>query len=301
MKRILFIIAASYGLMTSTSISQTGNTGLTFLKFGAGARTLAMGEAFVAVNGGPVGTYYNPATIATDATAHLLFMHNEGVQDRKTEYLASITGWNDFSFGLSVNKTSVNNIPLRQIAGDPFGMFDAQNASIGLSSAYEITSLISVGVTGKFLYEKIYVDDASGYAIDLGALYKSPWNTQFGLSISNLGSMNKLFNESTKLPLIIRAGTSYNHPFTSIPIDVRVNGDIVSFPKESKTHLHFGAETDYKNMIALRFGYQTGYETKSFSAGVGIRSSLFQFDYAYVPYKDSFGSGHIFSLEIQFQ
>jgi hypothetical protein len=301
MKRIFFIIAASYGIMISTSISQTGNTGLSFLKFGVGARSLAMGEAFVALTGDPAGTYYNPATITTDATAHLLFMHNEGVQDTKTDYLASITGWNDFSFGLSVNKTSINNIPLRLIAGDPLGMFDAQNASIGLSSAYEITPLISVGVTGKFLYEKIYVDDASGYAIDFGALYKSPWKAQFGLSVSNIGSMNKLLNESTKLPLIIRAGSSYEYIFNKIPLDVRVNGDIVSFPKENKTHLHIGIETEFKNMLALRLGYQTGYETKSFSAGVGIQSSLFRFDYAYVPYKDNFGTGHIFSLEIQFQ
>ncbi|MBA4311134.1 MAG: hypothetical protein C0417_00740 [Chlorobiaceae bacterium] len=287
--------------MISTSISQTGNTGLSFLKFGVGARSLAMGEAFVALAGDPAGTYYNPATITTDATAHLLFMHNEGVQDTKTDYLASITGWKDFSFGLSVNKTSINNIPLRSTPGEPLGMFEAQNASIGLSSAYKVNPSFSVGVTGKFLYEKIYVDDASGYAIDFGALYKSPWKARFGLSVSNIGSMNKLLNESTKLPLIIRAGTSYDYLFDMVPLDVRMNGEIVSLPRESKTHLHIGTETEFKNMLALRFGYQTGYENKNFSAGIGIRSSIFRFDYAYVPYKYNFGSGHIFSLEIQFQ
>lgn len=259
-----------------------------------------MGEAAVAIGRDPAGVYYNPAAISTDATAHLLFMHRQGVQGTNTEYLASITGWNDLSLGVAVNKTSINDIPLRIMPGEQLGSFEAKDASIGLTTAYRMGSL-SLGITGKFIYEKLYVEDASGFAVDIGGFYRSPWNADFGLSISNLGSMNQLLNESTTLPVIIRAGGSYGYRLERSDIGFTANADLVSFVTEERSHLHMGTELEYMELIALRLGYQTGYENKSYSLGLGIRSSMFQFDYAFVPYKLDFGTAHIFSIEILFQ
>jgi hypothetical protein len=300
MKRIFLFVVASYGIMITTTISQPGSTGMAFLKSGAGARSLGMGEAFTAIMHDPAGTFYNPATISTNASSDILFMHRQDVQDTKTEYLAATTGWNDFAFGLSINNTSINDIPLRTQPGDPLGTFNAQNASIGLSTSYSIDSSISVGISGKLLYEKIYVDDASGFGIDIGGWYKTPWQVQFGLAINNIGSMSPLLNEQTRLPLIIRAGTAYQFTPRQFPLEIGLSSDVVSFVHDKKTHINFGIETKYQEMLALRFGYQTGYENKNFSAGIGLSYSILQFDYAFVPYNNNFGTANIFSLEIKF-
>lgn len=66
-----------------------------------------------------------------------------------------------------------------------------RNLSTGISFGYKVTPNFSLGVTGKYLYEKIYVDEASGLAFDFGTNYwKGLWN--LALVISNVGSMSEL-------------------------------------------------------------------------------------------------------------
>lgn len=287
--------------MTTTTTSQTGSTGLTFLKNGVGARSLGMGEAFTAIMHDPGGTYYNPSTITTTASSNILLMHRQDVQSVKTKFIAATTGWNNFTFGLSINNTSINDIPIRVLPGEPTGTFDAQNASIGFTSAYSLSSVLSIGATAKLLYEKIYIEDATGYGIDLGGWYNTPWDLQLGIALNNIGSMNKLLNEPTKLPLIFRAGTAYLISYEQFPAEIGLSADVVSYIHDNKTHINFGAETKYQNILSLRVGYQTGFENKNISAGIGINYSILQFDYAFVPYNNNFGTANIFSLQIKFQ
>jgi hypothetical protein len=46
----------------------------------------------------------------------------------------------------------------------------------------------------------------------------------------------------------------------------------------------------------LRFGYQTGIDTRGFSAGMGIRYSIVTIDYAYVPFSLQVGNSHLISI-----
>lgn len=62
-----------------------------------------------------------------------------------------------------------------------------------------------------------------------------------------------------------------------------------------------GVELEYKHAFAMRAGYQTGYDTKNFSAGVGVRYSVFQVDYAFMPVEYDLGTMQTFTLVIQFQ
>ena len=48
-----------------------------------------------------------------------------------------------------------------------------------------------VGITGKMLYEKIFIDEASGFGLDLGGNY-SYNNFSVAAVVSNIGSMNSL-------------------------------------------------------------------------------------------------------------
>ena len=68
-------------------------------------------------------------------------------------------------------------------------------------------------------------------------------------------------------------------------------------------HIHFGGEYFYNNIIALRFGYMTGYEAKGITAGLGIFWEGLNFDYAFLPYSFSsynLGSAHTISLMYSF-
>jgi hypothetical protein len=193
----------------------------------------------------------------------------------------------------------VDNIEIRDVPGPPIGTFSARNAAIGTSVSYQLPNSLSVGATVKYLYEKILVEEASGYGIDAGALYMTPWNIRVAFAVNNLGSMNALQTESSKLPTVLRFGGAYETRIESIEGTLTTSADVVSFTGEKNTHLHLGAELDYKHLFALRAGYQTGYEARSFSAGVGIAYSLLRLDYAFVPFRYDFGTTHTFSLGIE--
>lgn len=70
--------------------------------------------------------------------------------------------------------------------------------------------------------------------------------------------------------------------------------DIV-FPRGDGAKADWGVERSYRN-LSLRAGYQTGYDEKNFSFGLGITYRNFHLDYAFVPYQSDLGSAHRFGI-----
>ncbi len=275
------------------------NTGLAFLKLGVTSRAVSLGEAVVSNTMDASATHYNPAALFNGSKVNLLFMHNEQVLGVRTEYLAAKVKMDKLAFGLSLNNTSVDDIEVREIPGKPLETFTAQNFAFGLSAAYKVNETIQFGVTGKFLFEKIFVDNASGFAVDLGGLYAYD-KLSVGLALFNLGSMSNLRNESTKLPSGIRGGGSYLIDLTKLNANLRVNLEGYKVLDGGVFHANTGAEFLYKDFLALRVGYQSGYENKSITSGIGVLYKAFNLDYAFVPYKYSMGSSHTITIGANF-
>ncbi len=295
------LIALTAALLVPASGQTAGQTGLAFLKLGAGARPIGMGEAYAALGGDGSAMYYNPATLSSAGHPQILLMHKEWIQDVRTEYLGALAPMGALTMGLSVNATSVSDIELRTVPGPPIETFSARNAAVGLSLAYALDQNLSLGATGKFLYEKILIDESSGFGFDLGLLYKTPWQLNLAATIQNLGSVSALQEEAPTLPRMLRIGGAYMVDAAGPDGRLTLSADLVSVTNESLTHLHMGAEYLFRNAFALRFGYQTGYEAKTISAGAGIRYGLFGLDYAFVPFRYDFGSTHTLSLAIDIQ
>lgn len=293
---IVLIVAAA------SSFSQNdgaGNTGLAFLKLGVTSRAISMGEAVVSNISDAAATHYNPAALFNGSKGNIMFMHNEQVLGVRTEFLAAKMKMNKFAFGLSVNNTAVDDIEVREIPGESVEKFTAQNFSMGLSVGYRVNEMLTLGMTGKFLFEKIYIDNASGFAFDFGGLYVKDM-LSLGLAISNLGSMSELRSESTKLPSSVRGGATYMIPVTGLESMLRVSAEGYKVLDGGKFHAHTGAEFLYKDFLALRVGYQSGYENKSITTGIGLIYKSINLDYAFVPYKFSQGSSHTITLGANF-
>jgi hypothetical protein len=301
MKRILFLIAASYCVMTTAVFPQAGQSGLAFLKLGVGARGLAMGEAYSSLAADPTAMYYNPAALRLQRTPQISMMHKEWIQDVRSEFIAGSVPTDAITFGASLVSTNVSDIELRSIPGPPTGTFGSHDAATGISLAADITPDIAVGITGKYLFEKLYTDESTGYGIDLGAIFMSPWNVRFSAVVCNLGSMSNFETEAPVLPRMFRIGAGYSTPVESMDGTLTLGSDLVSYDEEGLTHLHMGAEFDYHGSFALRAGYQTGYEAKSFSAGAGFRYGMVRVDYAFVPFSYDLGTTHTFSVDLSFE
>jgi len=275
------------------------NTGMAFLKLGVTSSAISLGEAVVSNVDDAAATFYNPAALFNGEGVNALFMHNQSVLGIRTEFLGAKVRMNKIALGLSVNNTAVTDIQIRDIPGPALGTFDAQNFAIGLSAAYKVNAMLQFGVTAKFLYQKIYIDNNSGYAFDIGGLYNAG-KYSIGASISNFGKMSVLRNDPTVLPTSFRAGGSYNFDLSSISSTVRVSADAYKVFDGGILHANTGAQFLYKDFLAIRVGYQTGFDDRSLTTGVGIRYKGFNLDYAFVPYKYSFGNSNTFTLGASF-
>ena len=275
--------------------AQEAGTGLSFLKLGVGARSIAMGEAYTAITTDHSSIFYNPASLRFAKSHELQLMHKEWIAETSSEYLgASVMGEN-FSYGFSALNTSVGEIEVRTKPGPAEGTFSAQNFALGLTVSFSVDEHLAIGLTGKFLYEKIFVDEASGYGFDIGGSYRYSNDLMFGASILNIGSMNVLRNQATELPTTVRVGAAYNYlEFDNIFLVGAA--DIVKTLKDNQTHFNAGVEAKYDQLLSLRAGYKTGYSNTSFTAGFGVIYGIIKLDYAFVPFSEGFNSSHTFSI-----
>ncbi|MCH8872637.1 PorV/PorQ family protein [candidate division KSB1 bacterium] len=283
-------------------MAQTGNagaTGLAFLKLGVGARAGGLGGAFSAVSDDATATFWNPAGLTYSHRAQVAFTHTEWVQDITNDFLAFIFPAFRGTIGLSLYANNVGGIERRINPSDePIGTVDANDIALGFSYATSINSSLKAGLTVKYLYEKIFIESAAGYAFDFGLIFQ-PFSNSLRLAVvaQNLGSMNKLRAESINLPKTVRLGVSYLLALDEIGGTVLLTADGVKVI-ETDFRGGFGAELQFKDRLAVRVGYQTGLSQQAFGGGLGLKINHYHLDYGFTPFDSNFGDTHRFSFAI---
>lgn len=293
---LILILFSSIHLFAQSA----GNTGLSFLKFGFGARNSAMGDVGNVVSNDLTALHYNPSRLSFTENNEVMFTHNSWIQDISSEMFGIKTYIFDLPVAVGFNVTNISDLEVRQIPGEPVSKFDANYFYGSLSTAYKVDEDFSLGLTLKYLYEGLLNYESTGFGIDLGASYFLPFE---GLALSavvrNLGSMNELRNEATKLPSEFRIGSSYNFKLQDYKLDFTAAAEYQKY-FDANDHLNFGFEISYDRLIALRGGYQTNYESRDFTAGIGLLWGNLKFDYSYIPFSLGIGSGNLFSLGFKF-
>ncbi len=298
-KKIFIIVFLSASLIFA---SGNGNTGLSFLKIGFGARNLAMSDLGVSTATGVSGSFYNPALISNYDHSQLFFSHTEWIQDLRSELLGAGFKVFNLPFAVSLNTTKLSGVEIRtKPTLEPDATFDINYFYGSLTTGFKVYKSLSFGVTVKYIYENILSDEANGLGFDFGVYYKDIMrNLNIAASLKNIGSMNALRNASTKLPVDLRIGADYNFNLESIDSKVIVLTGVQKYTSSDDTHLHFGAEIFYRNILSLRLGYASGYETKGLTFGAGVFWKSINFDYAFVPFSLNLGNSHVISLKYNF-
>lgn len=289
-------------LITYLSIAQSaGNSGLSFLKFGFGARNIAMGDVGAAASNDLSALFYNPSRLVSFEHNEAMFMHNEWIQDVRSE-VGGIK-WNMFSLPWAVgfNVTTVDDIEVRERPGEPITTFNANYFFGSLSSGFNVVDDLDFGLTFKYLYESLLSDESTGYGFDFGLTYKTSIK---GLTAStvvrNIGSMSELRVEKTKLPTEFRLGGAYDFAVGSSNLDFVLAGEFQKYLDTDDIHIIGGTEIMYNQTFALRLGYQSGYESRGFTGGLGISWGGLRLDYAYMPFSLGLGNANLFSIQFKF-
>lgn len=305
MKRLLtlsFFLAFTLHLQPLLSFAQAGKAGLAFLKFGVSSRGLAMGDAMTAHVSGAAAMFYNPAGVPGDnsGATQFLLTHCAWIQDVRSQFLGvSVQLDEDHALGVSINTASVSDIEVRTRPGRPEDTFTSRDFAVSATYGQRLFDQVRIGVNGKFLFEKIFVDDANGFAFDIGGHYTPPIDhLQFGIMIANIGSMKAMRTQKITLPALLRAGSAYALPIESMTLQLLVAADLVYIFPEKKSALNMGGELMFDETVAARAGFQGGTHARGFSAGVGIKQGIFHLDYGFIPLSEGLGSGHTLSLLI---
>jgi hypothetical protein len=274
-------------------------SGFAVLQIGTGARASAMGEAFSAVTADASCSFWNPAGAAGVERFQAHLAHNEWIQDVSHDAAALLFPVRPFTFGLHAIVVSVPGIEQRYYpTEEPLSTFSAHDVVLGVSLARQFGREVALGVNLRYLNEKIYGETASGFSVDLGAQYRTPVEgLHAGVMVQHLGSTRDMVAEKITLPRTLRMGLSYALPFGSDEAPWLLTADYLSILHQ-KSHVHAGVEIRPLAMLALRAGYQTGYASRDFSAGFGVRVGQIDIDYAYVPFQEELGRAHRFSLSI---
>jgi hypothetical protein len=270
------------------------NAGAAFLKIPVGPRVCGMGEAAVAWIDDASALFYNPAGLANVPSFDLLLAHNQWLLDMNHEYVAGAYGNEALGkFGLAFDYWGSGAIQGVNIRGEtvPGYVFAAADWSLNAGYARSISDF-SFGLGLKFIHQQQESLSTSAVAVDAGAMYKTPLEgLKAGVSVANIGTKAKLYEESYGLPLQARLGWRYDRGIVGVMQDLILS-------ETEKPGIAAGVECRPVQVLALRLGYRTGSDVDGFSglrAGLGISRQGIGVDYAFAPY-GRLGASHRISI-----
>lgn len=280
------------------------DSGLSFLRTGTNAEAAAMGDSQVANSRDAFSTFWNPAGLA--AATHNSASGSYHAWVGSTQIYAGAVRLGVGArggLGFFITASGNDDLEARDGPGPPDETFGVQFLNVGAAFGRSIGPF-RVGVAAKYLSERIYTQDASGYGFDFG-IQADVVNdgVRFGAALQNVGKMEELLDESTELPTTIRVGVTA-FPFSLLMSDdaatllqTTLSAEMVHVFPDETSQIHVGVGVEVLEVIDVRAGYVSNDALRSYSFGLGFGYESFVFDYAFLPFERGFdGPGHVLSL-----
>lgn len=275
----------------------TGGQPGAFLSWGAGARSLGMGKAFVAVADDASATYWNPAGLARIARPETVGLHTQlfaGTMYDFASYVHPTIDWG--TFGTSVTSLYLGGFEVRDINNEKIDTFFDSQLALGLSFGREIIENLAFGVNLKYFNHIIYDYYTGNVILDLGLLWTPPWwrlkYLTLGLNAHNLISM-KIGDTHDKLPRVIRMGLSYRLLQDRLTLGFDADKALAA-GTTTYFNWHGGVEYWLIKYVALRLGL----DSQETTAGLGVRFLDYEVDYAFA--LQELGYSHRISFTARF-
>jgi len=319
----IFILFSNTNLYSQIfrDITKVGTTAGQFLKIGPGARALGMGGTYVGISDDIYAVYYNPAGLAiSKGNGQVAFSHTQWLANINYDFAAA--SLNIESFGsLFITVTSLR-VPEEKVRTFEFpegnGQFwDAGSVSFGAGFAMSLTDRFSIGFHAKYIRESIWSSSASGFALDVGTYYITPFNDLItGASVTNFGTKMKMDGRDIQINY-----DPDNNPFTGpnnipsqfemdqydLPLTFRIgfSMDVIktryirvktafdaTHPNDNVEYVNAGIELAYDELFFIRGGYKSLFlsnSEQSFTLGAGINYEMssglnLKINYAYGDY-----------------
>jgi hypothetical protein len=323
------IALLAWSALASAQNPNLGTSGAQFLKIPVSARAAAMGGAYVAVCQDATSPFWNPAGITRIKTHAAHFSHTRWFDTFDVNAAAYV--YNASGFGALAASVMMLGVDEMEITTEfqPNGTgayFDAQDFAAALSYGRDLTDRFRMGITLRYIQQRIWNESANGVAFDVGTQYQLPFrNLVIAMSMSNFGPdmryngsdmsvkwdgdahfpnrlvSTRLETEAYALPLNFAFGVAMDL-FRAQYAKGLIALDAVH-PNDNRERIHIGTEITFFDRLALRGGYKLNMDEELYNLGFGVNAfSLgipLSVDYAYSAY-DILPDVHRFSFGLAF-
>jgi hypothetical protein len=333
MKRTTILLAGLCLLIYADLFGQNpnvGTSGAQFLKIPVGPHAIGMGGAFVSNANDASALFWNPAGIVSVKENELFASYTAWWGGMTLNHAAFVNTSEDIgSIGVSMSLLTMGDMEVTtELQPEGTGQkFDAQDLMIGVSYARKLSQDFSVGLSLKFINQRIWNESSTGLAFDIGTQYRiGIGDLTIGMSMTNFGADMKYDGQDLKvkydadsqnpnnrlspaslatadypLPLHFQVGASMT-VLNADGLKILLAAD-AAHPNDNKERVNVGTEVTVLDQFFLRGGYRFGYDTETGTFGAGAVAPLggttVVFDYSYSLY-DLLPNVHRVSVGVRF-
>ena len=331
---IIFIMISFTIILTAQDFTKAGSSAAQFLKVPVGARAASVGNAYTSIANDLTSMYWNPAGLSQVTRFSMGFTHSKWIADMDHNFFGLALPLDEVSsVGFSVIQLSTGDIENTTIS-QPHGtgvFFDAADLAVSVSYGRQIIEQVSVGISAKYINQRIWNTSAHTFAFDFGVMLKTGYkDINMGFSFQNFGpeltmrgsdltktvdlDPNSAINPAVESNLVTQPfslPTSYR---ASISMGVISNTGLIQSDNstllvaadavhlnDNPEHYNVGMEYGFMHTFYLRGGYIFNTDEEGLTLGSGINfnfsSTNITFDYAYAAF-GVFDAVHIFSIQL---
>ncbi len=326
---LVAIITLLWALQLIAQNPNLGTSGAQFLKIPISARAAGMGGAYVGICHDATSVFWNPAGIAQAKTHSAHFSHTRWFDTFNVNAASYIYNAGAFgAFAASMVSLGMAEMEVTtEFAPNGNGrFFDAMDLALGLTYARNLTDRFRVGLTARYIQQRIWNETATGISFDVGTQYQLDFkHLTLAMSMTNFGPDMKfdgpdlkvtyddhpnfpnrlvptrLETETYPLPLNFEFGIAMDI-FTTQFARAVVAIDAVH-PNDNRERIHFGTEVSFYDRLFFRGGYKLNHDDEQYNLGCGITAFvsgiLLGVDYAYSVY-DILSDVHRVSFGVNF-
>jgi len=254
-----------------------------YLQYGAGARSLAMGGAYVALADDASAPYWNPAALMQIEEHQFLSMYAPFFEQTSYNFLSYVHPLRNLgSIGISDVLLHSGGYEEVDMFLGPIGTNKSifKNAII-ISYANRIHRRISLGASLKLIHERVMKYSGNSQGIDLGILYEPLDELDIGITLQNVIQPKvTLRDEPDVYKTNFKGGVAMNAFSRRLTLTADIN-------KLSDERAYFCAgmevcpwekATSSLRRVDVRLGFNN---LQSFTCGIGLKIKFLSVDYAF--------------------
>lgn len=277
-------------LIVPPQVDAAGEPGQ-FLSWGAGARSLGMGKAFIGISDDASATYWNPAGMVQVPRKELMVLQASLFEDTTFSFLSYIHPTSKYGvWGVNLTRLNSGGFEKVKVTVDPsstpenpsfssiekVGDFSVSQQAFTFAYGKQVTNKMSMGLAAKRITNTVDSFSQAFMAIDASIFARINDKYRTGFVIGNAVAQSP-GNSDDRLPLLIKFGNSY-----SLLKDRVILAADINHSGQSGMGWNLGTEYWATRKVAIRLGLENrDGEIAETSAGMGFNFRRLGLDFAF--------------------